>query len=165
MQGDSPDIYEGLSLPQLLDLMHEIVLPAPPSISPQTPGWWILLSAAVLISLCAIEKAFRYRRKNSYRKRALAELNELELAIHDDSYAAGPVLAALLKRTALEAWPRETVAALHGEDWAVFLSRSAKEDPLVARTARQIVKAAYDPSIDVRPLLEGARRWIRLHRV
>ncbi|MEO0436161.1 MAG: DUF4381 domain-containing protein [Pseudomonadota bacterium] len=165
MAPDSTEIYEGLSLPQLLDLMHEIVLPPPPSLLPQTPGWWILLAATLLVLVSVVDKTFRYSRANRYRKRALAEIDELELALRDRAYQAGPPLAALLKRTALAAWPRPTVAAMHGKEWASFLVQSAGDDSLVAQTADDIARAAYDPSIDVRPLLPGARQWIRSHRV
>ena len=50
--------YEGLNLPQLMDLMHGLVMPAPVSLLPVTAGWWIL-SAWLLAVLIIVASLWR----------------------------------------------------------------------------------------------------------
>ena len=60
--------YGGLDLPQLLDLMHDPVIPDPVGWWPQTPGWWILLAwLAAVAMLLAWQRVRRYQR-NQYRR-------------------------------------------------------------------------------------------------
>ncbi len=156
--------YEGLNLPQLLDLMHEIVIPEHVPWVPQTDGWWVLLGWLFAVAgLCAI-KYLQYRRRNRYRREALDALDGIRKTAADDPAGSAAAVAALIKRTALAAWPRERVAALYGADWAEFLVRSAGDDPAVAKGAPRIARAAYDPASNGPDLIEPARRWIRKHR-
>lgn len=43
--------YEGLNLPQLLDLMHDIVVPDPVSWLPQTAGWLVMTGWLLVVVL------------------------------------------------------------------------------------------------------------------
>ncbi len=156
------DRYEGLNLPQLFELMHDIVVPDPVSRLPQTDAWWLVLAWAVaVLALCAA-KYIRHRERNRYRREALAELDRIEAAGNVAGSAAA--IAVVLKRTALSAWPRERVAALCGTEWARFLTESAPDDEQVAQAAPRLAAAAYQPDADPRQLLEPARRWITVHR-
>jgi hypothetical protein len=83
-------------------------------------------------------------------------------------------LAALLKRTALAAWPREEVAALSGEAWGDFLSRHAGSAKVSAPTLGKLVvdteyrgsaALANLSSSDARALAQACRQWITRHRV
>lgn len=156
--------YEGLNLPQLLDLMHEIVVPDPVSWAPQTDGWWVVLGwLLALTALCAI-KYMIHRRRNRYRREALDVLKQIAASADADPAGSAASIAALVKRTALAVWPRERVAALYGAEWADFLVESASNDRRVADAAPQISKAAYDPGAIGRDLVKPARRWIKVHR-
>lgn len=156
--------YEGLNLPQLLDLLHDIVRPDPAAWTPQTIGWVIasLWLAAVLVLIGW--NRYRYWRNNRYRREALVVLQSIEVAAADNPEASAGDLAALLKRTALVAYPRPTVAHLYGVDWARFLSESASNDRDVTAAAEQLAAAAYRADADARPLIAPARRWIKVHR-
>ncbi len=156
--------YEGLNLPELLARLHDIVEPDPISWLPVTSGWWLLavwLSAVLALSALALRR--RYQR-NRYRRIALARVDEI-LAGSSQPVAE---LAILLKQTALAAYPRRRVAALHGSAWSDFLVEVTRQDPLVQRTAPKIVAAAYDPgladSAANAEIADGVRRWIRRHR-
>ena len=46
----SEEKYQGLNLPQLFELMHDIVPPEPVPWMPQTPGWWVLLAWIAAVS-------------------------------------------------------------------------------------------------------------------
>jgi hypothetical protein len=69
--------YDGLNLPQLLDLMHGLVMPEPVPWLPQTPGWWIVLGWLLAVLLLAVWQLVRRRRRNRYRRDALAELDAI----------------------------------------------------------------------------------------
>ena len=46
--------FEGLNLPQLLDLMHELAVPEPVPWLPQTPGWWVFCGWALAVTALLI---------------------------------------------------------------------------------------------------------------
>ena len=48
--------YQGLNLPDLLALMHDVVPPEPLSLLPQTRGWWVLLFWIVAVVVLAVIK-------------------------------------------------------------------------------------------------------------
>jgi hypothetical protein len=156
--------YDGLNLPQLLDLMHGLVTPEPVSWLPQTPGWWIVLGWLVAMLLLAGRQVIRRRRRNRYRRDALAELEAIEADASIEPAVAAQRIAAVLKRTALVAYPRQDVAGLYGADWARFLTESADNDPQIAKAADDLAAAAYRPDANPQVLSSPARRWIRRHR-
>ena len=155
--------YEGLNLPQLLDLMHELVLAEPVPLVPQTIGW--LIAAVWIIAIVMISGWHRYQawRRDRYRREALTMLRRIEEDSDDDRQVAEQI-ATLLKRTALAAYPREQVANLYGAAWAQFLRESASNDPEVDQAADQLATAAYHPAVDGAGLIGPARRWIKVHR-
>ena len=156
--------YDGLNLPQLLDLMHGLVMPEPVPWLPQTPGWWIVLGWLLAVLLLAGWQFVRRRRRNRYRRDALAELDAITVRQDRDPAESAQRIAAVLKRTALVAYPRADVAALYGKDWAKFLSETADNDAKIADAADLLATAAYRPDADPEALAKPARRWIRRHR-
>lgn len=156
--------YEGLSLPQLLDLMHEIVIPEPVPWSPQTAGWWVALSWLFAVVLLVAISVRRKRRRNRYRREALRALQDVSANSDLAPQESARAVAEILKRAALAAYPRGDVASLHGEAWARFLSKSSGNDRQVQGAAEQLAAAAYRPDADGGQILEPAKRWVRLHR-
>jgi hypothetical protein len=156
--------FEGLSLPELLDLMHELVEPEAVPWLPQTPGWWVLLGWALTVATLIIASIIRRRRRNRYRREALASLDAI--AAHPQMSAAESAqrVAEIIKRTALVAFPRARVASMHGGEWARFLCESCGNDRQVTEAAESLASAAYRPDADGRSILQPARRWVRLHR-
>lgn len=156
--------YDGLNLPQLLNLMHELVMPQPVAWLPQTPGWWIVLGWILAVLLLLAWQFARRRRRNRYRRDALAELKTIAAASELGPAESAQRIAALLKRTALAVYPRDDVAALYGADWAQFLKDSSGNDRQIADAADMLAAAAYRPDADGADLARPASRWIRLHR-
>ncbi len=150
------DEYQGLNLPQLLDLMHPLVESEAAVWTPQTVGWLVAGLWLVAVMLLVARKVYRAWRRNRYRRAALAELNGIE--------SAGS-LAVLLRRTALAAYPRTEVASLFGAEWADFLRRSCPGDRVVDESADALAIVAYRRDADVDALIRPARHWIRGHRV
>lgn len=155
-----------------LEQLADVVLPAPVSWLPQTWGWAIVALLLLAAAVWALLRWRRYRAANRYRVEVLAELARLEAQLADDS-TRGRALAgipALLKRTALAAWPRSETASLSGAQWVAFLRRQA-EFPEAA--ARLLDDAEYRPAQaldavsadDARGCARVARQWIESHRV
>jgi predicted negative regulator of RcsB-dependent stress response len=155
--------YDGLSLSQLLNLMHGLVMPEPVAWLPPTAGWWIVLGWLIAVVLLTGWQVIRRRRRNRYRRDALAELKAIDTSAELAPTESAQRIAALLKRTALVAYPRQEVAPLFGKDWARFLSESANNDKQIADAADVLASASYRPDADGRVLSQPARRWIRLH--
>jgi len=88
----------------------------PISLFPATAAWWWPLGLGLIIVTTGTWRFVQQRRRNRYRREALAELAKLRAA---NDIGAIPVL---LKATALQAYGRAEVASLFGQEWLEFLS-------------------------------------------
>jgi hypothetical protein len=139
--------------------MHGFYQPPPPAWIPQTIGWYVLFAIAVILILWFVIHATRSWFANRYRREALREL----------ATASPDQLSALLKRTALAAWPREKVASLSGNAWLKFLGETAATQSFQSRPGNLIEEFALreipaSPQ-DEQTLKTIATEWIRRHRV
>jgi hypothetical protein len=140
--------------------LHGFYQPAPPAWTPQTIGWYVVFAVAGLVVVWAAVHAVRQWIANRYRR---AALDELEVTLPDG-------LSALLKRTALAAWPREMVASLTGPAWLEFLDRTGRQcrsfenEPgsRIEEIALKPDKLSADDELELRRMV---REWIRRHRV
>ncbi|MFV0409056.1 MAG: DUF4381 domain-containing protein [Paracoccus sp. (in: a-proteobacteria)] len=143
----------------LIDLIGQLVEPTPPPpvpMVPQTWGWAVLAVLMLAALGWAIWRWIRHRRANAYRR---AALRLLESAGDDPAR-----IAEILRRTALAAYPRGTVASLNGAGWLAFLDAQVGGDAFSAGPGRGIATAPYrigEPNPQLRPL---AANWIRRHR-
>lgn len=142
-----------------LEKLHDFQQPAPVSWMPHTTAWYVLFAVVAALMVWAAIRMARTWRRDLYRRAALAEL--------EVTPPAG--LSALLKRTALAAWPREAVASLSGGDWLSFLDASAKERRFATAPGNRIEEIAVSGEHvaldEEQKLRELAAQWIRRHRV
>lgn len=152
---EQPDT-EGKNLVELLDMLRPIPEPPPVSMWPATAGWiWLGLGILALATWVGW-RALRRWRAGAYRRAALAQLS----AAGDD-----PVqVAAILRRTALAAYPRRDVAGLIGDDWLSFLDQSAGMNGFSSDAGEALLAAPYRPMPAVPGLGQLARDWVRRHR-
>jgi hypothetical protein len=157
--------------PTSLDNLHDIVAGPPIPIS-FAPGLYFLTVAAFALIGWAVWYEWRRWKANAYRRAALGELKALEARASsaDQRGQALADVAALLKRTALAAWPRETVASLSGADWLEFLDRTGAGPPFSKGAGRLIAEIPYNPRaaehIDAKStseLFEIAKSWVTKH--
>jgi len=152
--------------PANLANLNDIVLLPAPIWWPPAPGWYAL-AAGLLIALAwsVYRWSVRYRR-NRYRRAALAELAEIEAGQDKDAVKALP---ALLKRTAMHAYPRKQVAALSGDEWQTFLNAHCQARPFTGEAGMLLSRLAYQTAdiknADLQPLIKGISLWIEQHRV
>jgi len=157
--------------------LKELPLPDAVSYAPQTVGWVVLAVLLAAVLAVAGWLVWRRRRRQLYRRVALAELAGIEAslaALRADAAQRASALAAiarLLKRTSLAVAPRDQVAALSGDAWLAFLQRTrgrfdAKSGALLALAsyapAQQVAAISAE---DTAALIGHARDWIEHHHV
>lgn len=148
-----------------LAALHPLREPLPIGWWPPAPGWWLLAGLAIAALLLLAWYALRRYRASAYRRRALARLAELA-AEYRQQADAQRLLAdtnALLKSTALVAYPRREVAASSGPEWLAFLNSSLGQED---QFPEEFVSGAYHkrcPDIDTDQVLRAASSWIRRH--
>lgn len=157
--------YQGLNLPELLELLQPVVVPEPVSLLPETAGWWVIAGWLLTLGLLGADWWRRRWQANAYRRQAQAEIDGLLVQTNLDGPTLAAGIAAVVKRTALAAYPRTQVASLSGDAWAAFLTSSSGNDPQIAAAAQLLASAAYRVDIDPSQLADPARRWISAHRV
>ncbi len=152
-----------------LAALIDIPLPREVSLWPQT---WPLRIAIVLIATATLLAIWRFVhrfRANRYRREALAELEGISRASGSLPDQIATRLSVLLRRTALAAFPRETVAPLAGTAWLAFLDRSYGGQEFSQGAGRLLISAPYRRAApgddEVEALVGVARRWIRRHHV
>ncbi|MEN8253875.1 MAG: DUF4381 domain-containing protein [Verrucomicrobiota bacterium] len=136
-----------------LNDLYDIVEPAPVSWWPPAPGWWILFAVAGIAIVFLLIHRLRCRRKNAYRRAALAELGKAESA--DE-------VAAILRRTALAAYPRKAIASRHGNEWIEWLETTASI-PLPDTAKKSMASVYSNDETHTEPLRDYARAWILQH--
>lgn len=158
----------------VLDRLHPLLQPEPPSWVPQTMGWVVLGVILAVVVTWALWRAARRWVANRYRRLALAELHHLrgQMQSPDTRVAAARCLPELVRRLALAHAPRDQVAHLQGADWVNWLDRSLPNgrSAFTQGVGRGLSDWAYRPATDLpwgelEPLLELLARWIRQHQV
>ncbi len=139
--------------------LHDYYQPPPPAWTPQTIGWYVLFGAVVAVMLWFAIRAVRTWKANRYRREALRTL----AIVTPDQFSA------LLKRTALAAWPRPRVASLNGHAWLKFLGDTGSTQSFDTAPGNRIEELAFcskPVSTDEEQTLRTiAANWIRRHRV
>ncbi|BES71351.1 DUF4381 domain-containing protein [Marinobacter nanhaiticus D15-8W] len=151
----------GAAAPDLISLMERLAEPSePPAVSmwPQTQGWlWLGLIVLVVLTWVAWRSIRRWR-ANAYRREALAALKRCG----DDPALIAPIL----RRTALAAWPRREVAGLTGTAWLRFLDQTGGKGRFASKSGGDLVRAPYAPDNERETnanLRSLAAEWIRHH--
>jgi len=161
--------------PTSLDRLHDIITPAPVPWWPPASGWYWVLAFFFVVVLVLVVCALVRWLHNCYRREALNELARQEINLADTKHrgAAITTIAELLKRTALSAFPRESVASLTGPAWLAFLNHTrGRARAFPENKADWFERVAYEPGIaqnldetQVHELVTFARDWIIHHRV
>lgn len=151
-----------------LQNLNDIVVAAPVAWWPLAPGWYVV--ATIVFVLLVWQAVRRWQRWNQdrYRREALLALSSIRDGNAGSSLRDVPVL---LKRAALNAWPRERVAALSGSDWHRFLDETAAMEQFSTGTGRLLDHLAYAGSRAQMPadaeaveVISAAEFWLKHHR-
>ena len=144
--------------------LRDIHLPEPVSWWPPAPGWWLLVALSLVV-VAGLLWLWRYRRRQTPRRVALAELTRLRADFQRDGDGAAVAtgISALLRRLALTHFPRSQVAGLVGDAWLQFLDRTGDNTQFSAGPGRALIRAPYRPTeaFEIEALLNVAEAWIK----
>jgi hypothetical protein len=150
------DAAQPVTLLDLLDRLIEVPEPPPVSMMPRTWGWAALALILLMAFMVAAIYTWRHYRANAYRRYAVKELE----AASDDPAA----IAAILRRTALAAYPRREVAGLAGDDWLRFLDAQVSGHDFLEGPGRLVAEAPYRMTGSQPALYSVAKDWVLRHR-
>lgn len=160
--------------PTSLQNLHDIISPHPVAWLPPAPGWYAFgLSILLLFGWFSVLKYLAWRR-NKYRREALIELDELGKELTDSTRYQHllPQLPQLVKRTAIAAYGRSSVASLTGEDWLTFLDKTGSTHLFTKGNGRLLNDCSYQPAAQlakfsreqVAGLQKAVSHWTRNHQ-
>ena len=139
-----------------LDNLRDIAEPVPVSWWPLAPGWWLVITLAILGLAAFGFRAWQRWKANAYRRAALAELQNASTDVD---------ISAILKRTALCACPRINVASLVGDDWVRWLAETGGRQIPLGVSERLKAGVFREDSTSTRELSDFATRWIKFHKI
>lgn len=159
--------------PASLQNLNDIVLPAAADWWPLAPGCYLLSGILLIAIACFGYRSIKQWLDNRYRRAALKELSLLTADIQNQLTRDFSLrqIPALLKRTALSAYPRSQVASLSGTDWHVFLNSTLRNPLFTESVTLTLDKISYTcgdlTEIDsqaVTALLHASRQWLKHHQ-
>ena len=152
-------------------LLEKIVeTQAPENISwlPQTLGWKILASVALLLLTRKVYTIYRNYKRNAYRREALTWLEQCQQTDNFDLYKQLPTL---LRKTALSAFKRTEISQLTGSQWERWLDKQCQQTSFVSSCPNVLHQLAYMPikpntfnADQYQVLLAQITLWIKHHR-
>lgn len=152
-----------------LQNLNDIVAPGPVAWWPVALGWYVLAGVLFVVLAVLAVRGWRRWRWNRYRRLAILELSSIRERPTAESLRQVPLL---LKRTALSAWPRETVASLSGAAWHGFLDESAGMEGFGAGAGATLDCLAYagndaplPPDEELKRVFEATEFWLKNHFV
>jgi len=163
--------------PQTELAIQDIQLPAAASGWPPAIGWWLLALLIIGSVIGAAVLLKRYQKKWGYRKAALAllktEYKQWQHQSAEDTALTVKTLQnmlAILKRTAITAYPDANLSGMYGVQWIQALNQQTSA-PCFTETLENIVieqqyktESTIDHStIDISLIYSNCQQWIKQH--
>ena len=146
--------------------LKDIHLPAPVSIFPLAPGWYIVLAVTLVIIILLILWQLRRTSKQYKLKQVLILLAQIEAKAQasepEQREEVLPEISILLKRVAREKFSELHPQNLFGEKWLQFLDRSGKTTEFTSGTGRVLLDVYKRQSLEnPQELLGVVKNWLR----
>ena len=155
----------------LIHGIDEIILPEAVSWWPTAPGWKVLAVIIVILLLFLCVRWMKRWWRNRYRREALRQLMQVQHHAGKQLQEVVAVLPYYLKVTALQAYPRQDIASLSGDNWLAFLDKQYSAAAFSEGIGRKLLAVAYLPQEqwqlsekDSEALISMSRLWISKHR-
>jgi uncharacterized protein DUF4381 len=158
---------------QPVEGLRDIATPAPVSMLPPAPGWYVVGLVLLAVALWGYGRYQRARASRRYRREALVELDGIVEALQRPGgrHELAARLPPLLKRVALHVEPRAAVAALTGAAWLAELDRLHRGHEWSKGPGKILPKLAYAsaatlssiPRADIDALVRLSRDFIDRH--
>ncbi|MCW8332623.1 DUF4381 domain-containing protein [Vibrio paucivorans] len=128
---------------------------------PSSIGWQVLVALGGAWLLVQVLNAAAVYHSNRYRRQASKKLGLLR----DNGQIAE--MPALLRETALHAFPRTAIAPLTGQHWERWLDNHCPDSGFTAQSKSLLSQAAYHSSVmdddKVNTLYASIQLWIARH--
>ena len=115
---------------------------------PLAPGWWIVISLALLAMFMLFRLWYRSYSHGAARRHALRQLEAYskDYLAHGNGVTFGTQLSELVRRTMLAYAPRSEVAGLTGVEWLAWLDRDLDRSHFADGDGRPLIEWPYrDP--------------------
>lgn len=149
-----------------LDNLNDIAVPSGVSFWPLAWGWWFVIALVLLVIVSAGVAMVRHSRRHAARK-ATFKLLKHQFQQHTLSLSSANTL---LKRVCMTYSTRETVAALHGEQWVNTLKRCVQpklknhpttEKLTVFKQAQYLPDQENNQTLSQREIYDITGHWLR----
>jgi hypothetical protein len=153
-------------MPDSLEQLRDIHLPAPVSWWPPAPGWWVV-GLLILSAIAAGVWWYRNPSVRAYRvaRKELVHLREQHQASQDDVTLVKE-LSVLLRRYALAVFGRQRVASLIGNAWMMFLNETGKTLGFTEGAGQVLKTVPYGGHhpVEAQALLTLIEQWMKTNR-
>ncbi|MCB1875595.1 MAG: DUF4381 domain-containing protein [Chromatiales bacterium] len=143
--------------------LRDISLPTAVSDWPPAPGWWLL--CLLFIAMATVSIRWLRRRFPADRRAALRAIRQAQQDYlrNQDGQSFCARLSEVLRRFALQRYPREQVAGLSGERWQAFLLAHGQKSLAPADIATLLETPFQDrPPVPPKPeLADVVSAWVR----
>jgi len=144
--------------------LRDIHLPEAISWWPLAPGWWILIALLSIASIFACMALFKHHQTRLYRRQAMQHLQEIK---HLQGQEQLIELFKLLKRTAISAYPEQTIANLKPRALVGYLQDTCKK-PIFVHIPDDLETMLYAeqaavPEDFLSSAMVWAKVWIEQH--
>lgn len=146
---------------QLID----IHLPSEPADWPPAYGWWLLLALCLGLFVVALRYQLKRRKFKQQRQEIVTMVDALEGQLKKgQGVTALADLNTLLKRIAIQYYPRQEVASLSGEAWLQFLDNSGEMQNFTKGDGKLLAFTPYKADMPrdrrLQGLMVAVRQWI-----
>ena len=147
--------------------LADIHLPTGVADWPPAYGWWVLLAVLIILFLLGLRYQLKRRQQKQQQKALLEHIDHWEKKLKQgQGVSALAGLNTLLKRIALQYYPRQQVAHLSGQQWLAFLDKSVGMTSFVKGDGKLLETLPYqaDMARDKRlaGLMVAVRQWTKL---
>lgn len=147
--------------PDLLHQLRDIHEPATVSWWPLAIGWWLLLSAVLIVLGIACYYFIKRNKRSAAKREALLEIENMadsELAPTEVSAK----LSQLIRRLIRHYYPEKKVSTLTGDAWKKLVIALSEEKALSPEIGVAILSAAYakDTKIEIPAQCEWVKQWV-----
>jgi len=153
--------------PDPLSQLKDIHLPEAAGWWPLAWGWWLLFAIIFMVMAFLCYRWLRHVRRNRYRRLAAREAAALYQQYQQDNNAQSYLrqVNQLLRRTALAAYPRSSVARLSGQAWLSWLDSRMLTPLFMGSPGEVLLSGPYQISADIDPkyIHQLATQWIKKH--
>lgn len=154
-----------MSMNSMMSGLAEPSLPESTSWVPNAPGWYLVAGIILCYALYRTYLAYRQYQANAYRRLALQELEQLQ-----NRTDRLELLPQLLRKTALNAYPRHQVSPLLGAQWEQWLDKQCQDSQFSTQYIGLLASLSYSPNTTIDPqqsqgLYAQTAHWIKHHEV